>query len=48
VAVAWAAWVVWISKSNCSELKEKERPGTQAGPFCTSYSYTSISTTTAA
>jgi hypothetical protein len=34
VAVAWAAWVVWISKSNHSELNEKERPGIAAGPLC--------------
>ena len=27
------AWVVWISKSNRSELKEKERPGSYAGPL---------------
>jgi hypothetical protein len=28
--------VVWISKSNRSALKEKERPGSDAGPFCIS------------
>jgi hypothetical protein len=35
--------VVWISESNRSEFKEKERPGSNAGPFC--ISLMSISTT---
>jgi hypothetical protein len=35
--------VVWTSKSNRSALKGKEGPGSNAGPFC--ISFTSLSTT---